>query len=110
MTEDQFEQLIKAITPRNGDHELLIRIDERLFAFQKTHEDSLKRFNETHLQHVKDDAMEFSVLKQSNAALHKRIDGFKRFQWMIAGGITLITVVAAAINYGINIYKAFDAH
>lgn len=62
-----------------SDHDLLIRIDTNLVAF-----------NKVFLEHTNQDAKEFGKIDLKITSAHKRIDSLIRVRDMVSGAIALV--------------------
>lgn len=70
-----------------SDHDLLIRIDTNLVAF-----------NKSFLEHVTQDAKEFGKIDLKITAAHKRIDSLIRVRDMVSGATALIGFMSLVLG------------
>lgn len=84
MSDDQFNQLIGAVTRTNEDHDILIQI-------KTTAELNLKFQTESFERHMKEDAEAFAEIKTSVKAMHRRLDGIISLKDRLLGAAALVS-------------------
>lgn len=94
MTDEQFERYLSTLEKRLDDHDLLIRIDANLVAF-----------NKAFLSHCEADAKEFAILEKSVQAVHRRVDNFTKIVNMGSGIIAFLGVVSMVSGILFTLHK-----